>query len=71
VPANFTPPQPNTRPENNRKITRFVYEIPLPVIERTKEAEQFSMRYYAGPSMITVKPKKRSIKKVEQLIDNT
>ena len=57
--------------ENNRKLTRFVYEIPVSVIGRIKEADQFSMRYYAGPSMITVKPKKRSIKKVKELIDKT
>jgi hypothetical protein len=34
-----------------------------------KEADQLSIRYYSGPSLITVKPKKLSIKKIKELID--
>ena len=55
--------------ENNRKITRFSYKIPLSTIMEIKKANQLSIRYYSGPSMITVKPKKLSIKKIKELID--
>ena len=55
--------------ENNRKITRFSYKIPVSTITEIKKADQLSIRYYSGPSMITVKPKKQSIKKIKELID--
>ena len=55
--------------ENNRKITRFSYKIPISTIMQIKNADQFSIRYYSGPSMITVKPKKLSIKKIKELIN--
>jgi len=55
--------------ENNRKITRFSYKIPVSTIMEIKEADQLSIRYYSGPSLITVKPKKLSIKKIKELID--
>ena len=55
--------------ENNRKITRFSYKIPVSTIMEIKKADQLSIRYYSGPSMITVKPKKLSIKKIKELID--
>ena len=55
--------------ENNRKVTRFSYEIPVTTIAKIKESNQISLRYYSGPSMMTVKPKKRSINKLKQLID--
>jgi len=57
--------------ENNRKITRFRYKIPITTMEKIKESNQFTLRYYSGPSMITVKPKKKSIKKLKLLIDIT
>ena len=55
--------------ENNRKITRFSYKIPLSTIMEIKKANQISIRYYSGPSMITVKSKNLSIKKIKELID--
>ena len=55
--------------ENNRKITRFSYKIPVSTIMEIKKADQLSIRYYSGPSMITVKPKKLSVKKIKELID--
>jgi hypothetical protein len=55
--------------ENNRKISKFSYKIPVPTIMEIKEADQLSIRYYSGPSLITVKPKKLSIKKIKELID--
>ncbi len=55
--------------ENNRKLTRFIYNIPAATMEKIKESKQLSLRYYSGPSMITVKPKKKSIKKLKQLIN--
>ncbi len=55
--------------ENNRKITRFSYKIPISTIMEIKKADQLSIRYYSGPSLITVKPKNLSIKKIKELID--
>jgi len=55
--------------ENNRKITRFRYKIPVSTIMKIKEADQLFLRYYSGPSMITIKPKKKSIHKLKELID--
>lgn len=55
--------------ENNRKITRFSYKIPVSTVMEIKKADQLSIRYYSGPSLITVKPKKLSIKKIKELID--
>ena len=55
--------------ENNRKITRFSYKIPISTIMEIKKANQIYIRYYSGPNMITVKPKKLSIKKIKELID--
>jgi hypothetical protein len=55
--------------ENNRKITRFSYKMPVSTIMEIKKADQLSIRYYSGPSMITVKPKNLSIKKIKELID--
>jgi hypothetical protein len=57
--------------EKNRKIVRFSYKIPLSTISKIKDSDQFSLRYYCGPSMLTIKPKRKSIKKIKQLIDNT
>jgi hypothetical protein len=54
--------------ENNRKITRFSYNIPGTVISKIKESDQIFLRYYSGPSMITVRPKKKSINKIKELI---
>ncbi len=55
--------------EDNRKITRFSYKIPVSTIMEIKKADQLSIRYYSGPSMITIKPKKLSIKKIKELIN--
>jgi len=55
--------------ENNSKITRFSYKIPISTITEIKKADQLSIRYYSGPSLITVKPKALSIKKIKELID--
>jgi len=55
--------------EDNRKLTRFSYNIPLTTMEKIKEADQFFLRYYSGPNMITVKPKRISMNKLKQLID--
>lgn len=55
--------------ENNRKIFRFSYRIPDSAMMKIKDAEELYIRYYSGPSMITVKPKKKSLKRIRQLID--
>lgn len=55
--------------ENNRKISRFSYNIPISTINAIRESNHFFIRYYSGPSMITIKPRKSSIKKIKKLID--
>lgn len=57
--------------EDNRKITRFRYKIPAATMTKIKESDEFSLRYYSGPSMITVKPKNKSIRMIKQLIDTS
>ena len=57
--------------EDNRKITRFRYKIPAATMTKIKESEKFLLRYYSGPSMITVKPKNKSIRMIKQLIDTS
>ena len=56
--------------DNNTKVARFSYRIPVETISKIRDSDQFSLRYYSGPSMITVKPKKKIIKKIKQLIDS-
>lgn len=55
--------------ENNSKIVKFSYKIPDEVISKIKKSDQLLLRYYAGPNMITVKPKPLSFMKIQQLID--
>lgn len=57
--------------ESYRKITRFSYKIPVSTAMEIRKANQFSIRYYAGPSMITIKPRKRSFNKIKELIDRS
>lgn len=57
--------------ESNSKIIKFIYKIPDPVIEKIKQSHEFCLRYYSGPNMITVKPRKKSIKMLKRLIDLT
>jgi len=53
----------------DNRITRFSYDIPVAIIAKIKESDQIYLRYYSGPSMITLKLKKKSINKLKQLID--
>jgi hypothetical protein len=53
--------------ENNLKITRFNYIIHPEIMDKIKGSEQFMIRYYAGPHMVTVKPKNKSLQKIKQL----
>jgi hypothetical protein len=55
--------------ESSGKIARFSYEIPEEVISKIKVANQILLRYYSGPSMITVKPGGGNLKKLKKLID--
>jgi hypothetical protein len=55
--------------ENNVKLAKFSYKIPGEIISKIRNSNQFLIRYYSGPSMMTVKPKKKSIKKLKELID--
>ena len=55
--------------ENNRKTTRFIYQIAPGVMNRIRTSGQFMIRYYSGPDMITVKPKNKSLQKIKQLAE--
>ena len=55
--------------ESNRKITRFSYNIPDAAIAKIRESDRLSIRYYSGPSMITLSPKKKSLNKLKELIE--
>lgn len=57
--------------EDNRKITRLSYRIPAATMEKIRSSDNLILRYYSGPSMITVKPRNKSVKKLKQLIDMT
>ena len=57
--------------ENDRKITRLSYRIPAATMEKIRSSDNLILRYYSGPSMITVKPRNKSIRKLKQLIDMT
>jgi hypothetical protein len=55
--------------ENNMKRAKFSYTIPSETISSIKNSHQLLIRYYSGPSMMTIKPKYRSLTKLKQLID--
>ena len=57
--------------EDNMKITRLSYRIPAATMEKIRSSDNLILRYYSGPSMITVKPRNKSIRKLKQLIDMT
>jgi hypothetical protein len=55
--------------ENNKKITRFSYKLSEEIINKIKNSDQVLFRYYAGPSMLTVKLKDKYLRKFKKLID--
>lgn len=54
---------------SNSKIIKFTYKLPDLIIDKIRQSKSFSIRYYSGPSMITVTPKRKSIVKIKKLID--
>jgi hypothetical protein len=55
--------------ENERKIARFSYNIPGEIISKIKVSNQFVLRYYSGPSMVTIRPTYKSRQKLKEMID--
>ena len=55
--------------ESESKITRLTYEIPEEVIARIKTSNKLMIRYYSGPSMITVKVRYQTLRKLKRLIE--
>ena len=55
--------------ENNEKITRFSYKLSDEMISKIKNSNQVLFRYYAGPSMMTVKLKNTYLRKVKKIIN--
>lgn len=54
--------------ENNSKISKFEYMLTDEMIEKIKTANKVSYRYYAGPNMITMELKPKSLEKLKELI---
>jgi len=57
--------------ENNSKIVRISYNISGDIISKIKSSNQIMLRYYSGPSMITVRMGYQTLKKLKHLIDLT
>lgn len=55
--------------ENNKKITRFSYELNSEIINKLKSAKQILFRYYSGPSIITVGLQKKKLDSLKKLLD--
>ena len=55
--------------ESNKKITRFSYKLSDDLISSIKNSNEVIFRYYAGPSMLTVKLKNKQLIKLKELID--
>ncbi|MDL2227401.1 hypothetical protein LJC30_00745 [Odoribacter sp. OttesenSCG-928-L07] len=55
--------------EENRKITRFSYCLTDEMVAKLKKANKVTFRYYAGPSMISVKLNNNELKKLKKLIN--
>ncbi len=55
--------------ENSKKITRFSYKLSDEIINKIKNSNQVLFRYYAGPSMMTIKLKDRYLSELKELID--
>ncbi len=51
--------------ENNNKITRFSYSLSDEIVSKLKYSNLVLFRYYAGPSMLTVKLKNRNLSKLK------
>ena len=57
--------------ENNRKITRFSYQLTDNVIAKMRNADQVLFRYYLGPQMLTITLDDKKLKILKRLIDKT
>ncbi len=55
--------------QQHSKITKFQYPLSTDIMLKIRDADQIQFRYYAGPKMITVKPKRKNIRKIKELID--
>jgi hypothetical protein len=55
--------------ENDRKIARFSYNIPEEIISKIKVSNQVVLRYYSGPSMLTIRPTYKSRQKLKEMIE--
>ncbi|MDR2084622.1 MAG: hypothetical protein LBP67_06480 [Bacteroidales bacterium] len=55
--------------EDNRKITRFSYKLTDDMVSKIRNSNQIIFRYYAGPSMISVKLRNNDLKKLKKLIE--
>lgn len=54
--------------QQHSKITKFQYQLSPDIILKIRDADDIHFRYYSGPKMITVKPKRKTIRKIKELI---
>lgn len=55
--------------EENVKITRFTYQLTNEMVSSIKRANQVTFRYYAGPSMMSVKLGKYDLKRIKKVLN--
>lgn len=53
--------------EHLAKVTRFGYSLPNSIIKELIVAEKVIFQYYAGPRLLTIKVKKRHLRKIKKI----
>jgi len=54
--------------ENNKKITRFKYNLSSELVSNIEKAKEISLRYYIGPDMVTLNIKGQRLARIQELI---
>lgn len=54
--------------ENNKKITRFQYNLSSELVSNIEKAKEISLRYYIGPDMVTLNIKGQRLARIQELI---
>jgi|GEM_PF-363257 len=55
--------------ETKQRTARFKYVLSADILSKIKNSNQISLQYYAGPDLISVQLKGRSLRKLKELID--
>jgi hypothetical protein len=57
--------------ENDKKIARFSYRLNDEIVDKIKQSNEVIVRYYSGPSMISVPLNPKNLTQLKELIDKT